>query len=119
MKRSDPRILFCIAVLALALTVALVWSGGGDELNASLVPAVSASVPCAESAALGSPEDGEIPPSPLVDIPDDGAERQLFEKLQDALEDAFSRLSAKNVYDSVTGKTVDLSWQKALRVFDI
>lgn len=116
MKLPDRKILLTIAVLALALTIALVWTSSGEALTASATPAAL----CADAdfnAALGSPEDAEGPLSPLPDIPDGGAERELFEKLQDALDDAFNRFSAERVYERVVGKTVDLSWKKAVAVF--
>ena len=69
--------------------------------------------PGAQSAALGSPEETEEPLSPLPELADGGA----FEKLKEALEDAFERLSAENVYRLISNKKVDLSWEKAIAVF--
>lgn len=114
MKLPDRKILICVAALALALTVALIWTSSGKELSAAVVPIVSMNcAPGAQSAALGSPEDAEEPLSPLPELADGGA----FEKLKEALEDAFERLSAENVYRLISNKKVDLSWEKAIAVF--
>lgn len=111
MKLPDRKILICVAALALALTVALIWTSSGKELSAAIVPSVSMqAAPGAQSAALGSPEE---PLSPLPELADGGA----FEKLKEALEDAFERLSAENVYRLISNKKVDLSWEKAIAVF--
>ena len=122
MKLPDRKILICVAALALALTVALIWTSSGKELSAAIVPSVSMqaapsvsmqAAPGAQSAALGSPEEAEEPLSPLPELADGGA----FEKLKEALEDAFERLSAENVYRLISNKKVDLSWEKAIAVF--
>lgn len=113
MKLPDRKILICVAALALALTVALIWTSSGKELSAAIVPSVSMQAPGAQSAALGDPEEAEEPLSPLPELADGGA----FEKLKEALEDAFERLSAENVYRLISNKKVDLSWEKAIAVF--
>ena len=116
MKLPDRKILICVAALALALTVALIWTSSGKELSAAIVPSVSMqAAPGAQSVALGSPEEAEEPLSPLPELADGGA----FEKLKDALEDAFERLSAENVYHLISNKKVDLSWEKAIAVFGV
>ena len=82
MKLPDRKILICVAALALALTVALIWTSSGKELSAAIVPSVSMqAAPGAQSAALGSPEEAEEPLSPLPELADGGA----FEKLKEAL----------------------------------
>lgn len=116
MKLPDRKILICVAALALALTVALIWTSSGKELSAAIVPSVSMqAAPGAQSAALGSPEEAEEPLSPLPELADGGA----FEKLKEALEDAFERLSVENVYRLISNKKVDLSWEKAIAVFGV
>ena len=104
----DPKLLFCIAALAIALTAALVWTAAQQgEFAVSATPSVA--------LALDEPETSEAPMSPLDGIDGTSAEEELYHKIVDALDDAFDAMSPRRIYDVVSGKTVDLSWEKALR----